>query len=361
MRILVAGASGYVGSRLVPRLLEAGHDVVALTRDAARVAARPWADRVDVVVGSAANSTVVTAAMEDVDTVVHLVHAMETSVPDFAASERRTADTVASAAELIGVGHVVYLGGIVQERDGDSLSPHLASRVETGRRLAAYSAAVTELRASVVLGAGSASYELIRFVASTPFPLVLHPTWATGRCQPIGISDLLDLLVAAVEEGPTDHHRIVDVGGPEVGRYHELVEVLRELRGGIPTVSAPIPTMMTPVLTGQLVATLTPIDPGTVAPLVASLTHDSVLDPANGHELAVMDTTVVQALQAALASDGEYGPMAGDPDWVGATVDADLVVEVLDRLPDLPGRLAPGLRRDKLLSTAVDLVNAVRS
>lgn len=359
MRVLVAGATGYVGSRLVPRLLEVGHEVVALTRDPERVARRPWADRVEVVVGDAGNARDVTTAMRGIDTVVHLVHAMESGEADFVAAERRAADAVASAAELAGVEHIVYLGGLARTDDPD-LSPHLASRVATGRMLAAYGESVTELRASIVLGAGSASYELIRFVASTPFPLLLHPTWATGRCQPIAIPDLLDLLVGAVVEGPTEHHRIVEVGGPEVGVYHDLVEVLRELCGGLPTISAPIPTVVSPVLTGQLVATLTPVDPGTVGPLIASLAHDSVVDPAGGHEIAIAPTGVRAALQAALAGDGEYGAMPGDPDWVGATVDADLVVTILDRLPGLPGRLAPGLRRDRLLSTAVDLVTAVR-
>lgn len=384
MRILVAGATGYVGSRLVGRLLAEDHDVVVLTRASARAAARPWADEVEVVEGAADNARDVTAAMDDVDTVIHLVHAMETGVADFVEAERRTARAVASAAELTGVEHIVYLGGLTPDAwhavgsggpegangpegasgpdasDGAVLSPHLDSRVATGRRLAGHSVPVTELRASIVLGAGSASYELIRFVASTPFPLVLHPDWATGRCQPIAIPDLLDLLVAAVEEGPTDQHRIVEVGGPEVGRYHDLVVLLRELCGGVPTVTAPVPTLVSPVLTGQLVATLTPIDPATVAPLVASLAHDSVVDPAHGHEVAVMETGVEDALIACLAGDGVFASMPGDPDWVGATLDADLVVKVLGRLPGLPSRLVPGLRPEQWLSTAVDVVTAVR-
>lgn len=378
MRILVAGATGYVGSRLVPRLLAHDHDLVVLTRDTARAEARPWADEVEVVEGAADNARDVTAAMDDVDTVVHLVHAMETGVADFVKAERRSARAVATAAELTGVEHIVYLGGLTpdargavgaggpegasgpDESDGAALSPHLDSRAATGRRLAAHSVPVTELRASIVLGAGSASYELIRFVASTPFPLVLHPDWATGRCQPIAIPDLLDLLVAAVEEGPSEQHRIVEVGGPEVGRYHDLVVLLRELCGGVPTVTAPVPTLVSPVLTGQLVATLTPIDPATVAPLVASLAHDSVVDPEHGHEVAVMETGVEDALSACLAGDAEFASMPGDLDWVGATLDADLVVTVLGRLPGLPARLVPGLRPERWLSTAVDVVTAVR-
>lgn len=375
MRIFVAGATGYIGSRLVPRLLDAGHDVVVLTRDARRVAVRPWGDRVKVVEGDVTDSRVVTGAMFGIDVVVHLVHSMESSTPDFREAEQRSARTVASAAELAGVGHIVYLGGLVPggydeggvavSPDGSDpqgvaaqLSPHLASRVETGRTLADAGPPVTELRASIVLGAGSSSYELIRFVAQTPFPLLVHPTWATGECQPVGVTDMLDILEVVIEEGPAGQHRIIDVGGPEVGRYHDLVDVIRDLRGGVPSVSAPVPTMLSPVITGQLLATLTPIDPGTVAPLIASLAHDSVVT-GDVHEAAIAPTTVAEALSMAVDGVGEYAAMPGDPEWVGATLDLGLLLQVVQRLPQLPGRLMPGLRRDQLLSTAVDMVAKV--
>lgn len=374
MRIFVAGATGYIGSRLVPRLLDAGHDVVVLTREAGRVDVRPWGDRVEVVEGDVTDSRVVTGAMFGIDAVVHLVHSMESSKSDFREVERRSARTVASAAQLAGVGHIIYLGALVptatmphgrvqhdgagQKQPSPDLSPHLASRVETGRVLADAGPPVTELRASIVLGAGSASYELIRFVAQTPFPLLVHPSWATGRCQPVGITDMLDIMEVVIEEGPGGQHRIIEVGGPEVGHYHDLVDVIRDLRGGGPPVSAPMPTLLSPVVTGHLLATLTPIDPGTVAPLIASLAQDSVVTGAV-HEAAIAPTTVAEALSMALDGVGEYAAMLGDPDWVGATLDMGLMVQMVQRLPQLPGRLLPGLRRDHLLSTALDLVAKV--
>ena len=361
MRIFVAGATGYVGSRLVPRLVAGGHEVVVLTRDADRVARRPWGEQVEVVVGDASDARAVTGGMFGVDVAVHLVHAMEASVPDFRAAERTTARTIAAAAELAGVGHIVYLGGLAPAGvEEDALSPHLASRVETGRILADAGPPTTELRASLVLGAGSASFELVRFVAQAPFPVVVHPSWARGQCQPIAIPDLLDILVAVIDDGPGARHRILEVGGPEIGTYHDLVDVARDLLGGVPSVSAPVPTVISPVLTGQLLATLTPIDPGTVAPLIASLVHDSIVTGADGHEVAIAPTSVVDAMAMGLARTGEYAAMAGDPDWVGATLDLGVVAQVLQRLPHLPGRLLPGLRRDQLLSTAVDAVVAMR-
>ncbi len=356
MRILVAGATGFVGSRLVPRLLAGDHDVVVLTRDRARAAARPWGDRVTVVEGEATDARAVTDACFDADAVVYLVHAMDEQVADFVASERRAATTMAQAATLAGVDHVVYLGGLADE-DAD-LSPHLRSRIETGRILADAGVPVTEVRASIVLGAGSASYELIRFASQAPVPVLLHPSWATGRCQPIALPDLLDVLTEVLEDGPHGRHRIIEVGGPETGAYRDLVDVMRRVRGLGPNVTGPV-LAPPPVLTGTLVSQLTPIDPGTVAPLVASLAHDSVV--SDRHEARTMPTGVADALAAAAAEQGEYASMAGDPDWVGANLDVGLVVEVLQRLPALPRRLLPtALEPRNLLSTVADAAVAVR-
>lgn len=357
MRILVAGATGFVGSRLMPRLVDAGHEVVVLTRDRQRAAARPWAGDVTVVEGEVTDARTVTDACYDADAVVYLVHAMEESVEDFVAAERRAATTMAQAATLAGVDHVVYLGGLADERDED-LSPHLASRIETGRILADAGVEVTEVRASIVLGAGSASYELIRFASQAPVPVLLAPAWATGRCQPIAIPDLLDVLVDVVEQGPDGRHRIVEVGGPETGAYRDLVDLMRTVRGLPVNLTGPV-LAPPPVLTGTLVSQVTPIDPGTVAPLVASLAHDSVV--SSRHEARVTPTAVADALARSLAEEGEFASMPGDPAWVGANLDVSLVVDVLRRLPRLPARLLPGtLTPRSLLTTAVDVAAAAR-
>lgn len=356
MRILVAGATGFVGSRLVPRLVAADHEVVVLTRDRERAAVRPWAERVTVVEGAATDARAVTDACFDTDVVVYLVHSMEAGVADFAAAERAAATTMAQAATLAGVAHVVYLGGLADERR--DLSPHLESRIETGRVLADAGVEVTEVRASIVLGAGSASYELIRFAAQAPVPVLLHPTWATGQCQPIAVPDLLDVLVDVVATGPTGRHRIIEVGGPETGAYRDLVDVMRAVRGLAPAVTAPVPAPP-PVLTGALVSQVTPIDPGTVAPLIASLAHDSLV--SGRFESRITSTGVAEALAASLAGQGEFAAMEGDPEWVGANLDVGLVVEVLQRLPSLPARLLPsGLATPSLLTVVSDVAAAAR-
>jgi uncharacterized protein YbjT (DUF2867 family) len=356
MRIFVAGGTGYVGSRLVPRLLRRGHEVVVLTRDRDRARRRPWADDVAIVQGDVEDSRAVTAAAFDADVLVDLVHGMETGVADFAAAERRGAKALAGAAMLAGVEHVVYLGGLVDE--DDALSPHMASRLETGRVLADAGPPVTELRASIVIGAGSASYELVRFVAQAPFPVLLHPHWAEGRCQPVALPDLLDVLVDVVEGGPSGQHHVVEVAGPEQGGYHDLVDLLRAVRGLPPTIQAAVPTVTPPVLTGELLAQLTPLDPATVGPLVASLAVDSVV--TGHHDARVGPTDVATALRASLDGRGEYATMPGDPDWVGATLDLDTVLTLLQRLPDLPRRFLPRLDKARVLGVAVDAVNAFR-
>ncbi len=359
MHIFVAGATGFVGSRLVARLLadvDAAHEVTVLTRSTDRALARPWGDRVRIVEGEATDARAVTDALFGADVAVDLVHAMEDGVGDFARAERRAATTLSESAALAGVDHIVYLGGLADE-DGD-LSPHLRSRIETGRVLAASGPSVTELRASVVLGAGSASYELIRFASQTPVPVLLHPSWATGRCQPIAITDLLDVLVAVTTAPSTARHRILEVGGPQTGAYHDLVDVMRSVRGMSANLSGPVPAPP-PVLTGTLVSQLTPFDPGTVGPLVASLAHDSVV--SGRHDSHVGPTPVAAAMRASLAGEGEFAAMAGDPEWVGATLDMGTVVDVLARLPRLPARLVGDrLTPRRLLDTAVDVATSVR-
>ncbi len=356
MRIFVAGATGFVGSRLVRRLVDAEHEVVVLTRSADRARSRPWGDRVRIVEGEVTDSRVVTDALFGSDVAVHLVHSMEEGIVDFATAERKAASTLAEAAALTGVDHIVYLGGLADDRD--DLSPHLRSRIETGRILADSGPSVTELRASIVLGAGSASYELIRFASRTPVPLLVHPAWATGRCQPIAITDLLDVLVDVVIQPSTARHRIIEVGGPETGAYHDLVDVMRDVRGLPPNVSGPVPAPP-PVLTGTLVSQLTPFDPGTVGPLVASLAHDSLV--SGRHDARVGAIGVAEAMRRSLAGDGEFAAMDGDPDWVGASLDIGMLVEVLQRLPRLPGRLVGHRLTPKgLLETAADVATAVR-
>ena len=315
MHVLVTGATGYVGSRVVPRLLADGHQVTVLTRDRARAAARPWHADVDVVEGDVTDGRAVTDALMGVDAALYLVHGMA-GPTDFVEAERRAARTFADNASLAGVGHVVYLGGLADDTD-PRLSRHLSSRLETGRLLADGGPPTTELRASIVLGTGSSSFELIRFVARSA-PVLARPTWSRRRCQPVAVADLLDVVSDVVAAGPQGQHHVVEVAGPEAVEYAELVHRLREAEGHtrLPTLDVPgVP----PPVAGLAASLLTPIPPGIVAPLVESLAHDTVV--GGRHDARVGAIGIDAAMRVALDEVGAAGRMAGDPEWVDAVAD----------------------------------------
>ena len=316
MRVLVTGATGYVGSRVVPRLLADGHDVTVLTRSRDRAEARPWSTRVDIAEGDVTDGKAVAAALTGVDTALYLVHGMATG-KDFVREESRAARIFADNAALTGTAHVVYLGGLADDTD-PGLSRHLRSRIDTGRRLADGGPPTTELRASIVLGTGSSSFELIRF-AGRSAPVLARPTWTRHRCQPIAIADLLDVISDTVTAGPVGQHHVVEVGGPDALEYADLVHRFRDVEGHLrlPTVDVPgIP----PPIAGLAATVMTPIPAGLVAPLVESLAHDTVVR-GGPYATRVGTIGIDAAMRAALDEVGAAGRMAGDPDWVDVPED----------------------------------------
>jgi uncharacterized protein YbjT (DUF2867 family) len=216
--VTVLGATGYVGGRLVPRLLGAGYAVRCLVRSPDKLARQPWHDRVEVVRGDVTVRADVDRALDGAAGVHHLVHQMG-SAADFAAADRQAALNVAFAAADAGVRRIVYLGGL-GEVEGDT-SRHLSSRGEVADILTAGPVPVTVLRAAVIIGSGSASFEMLRHLAEK-LPVMTCPRWVDTRVQPIAIRDVLRYLVAAMDTGvrggdPADHD--VDVGGPDVLTY----------------------------------------------------------------------------------------------------------------------------------------------
>ena len=324
MRVLVVGATGYIGSRLVPRLLDAGHAVRVLVRTPSRLDGHSWArDAVEVRVGDATDAGAVVSACRGSDAVVHLVHAMDG--PGYAERDRAAAGALADGAAEAGVGRVVYLGGLQPDVPDVDLSGHLSSRREVGDILLDGPVPTVVLRAGIVVGTGSASFEMIRHLAEAAMngPLVLPlPDRLWNRIQPVAVDDVLHAVVGCLRL-PSDVHGAFDVGGPDVLTYQGLMAGYAEAAGLGTPLPFPVP-VSAPRLTARAVAALTPVGRGLAEPLVESMRHELVCDPENVAELwhlvgepAGGPTPYPGAVRRALDEDGDAGPGAADPPGAG--------------------------------------------
>src|SRR5215218_3899085 len=267
---LVTGATGYVGGRLVPELLAAGHRVRVMTRSPERLRDQPWAGEVEVAPADAADADQVAAACKGADVVYYLVHALGTG-SEFEETDRRTARVMADAARAAGVGRLVYLGAL--EPQGEELSPHLRSRTEVAEILLGSGVPTAVLRAAVVLGSGSASFEMLRYLTER-LPVMVTPRWVHSRIQPIAIRDVLRYLVACARL-PTSVHRCFDIGGPDVMNYAEMMQRYAAVAGLPRRRVLPVP-LFTPSLSSHWVGVITPVPAGIARPLVESLRNTVV-------------------------------------------------------------------------------------
>lgn len=275
-RVLVIGATGYIGSRLVPRLLADGAEVAVLARTPARLDDVPWRDQVTVHEGGLGDETALLAALEGADVACHLVHSMGDSA-DFAREERETTESFVRAAETAGVGRIVHLSGLHPEDETD-LSTHLRSRVEVGRIMLASSVPALVIQAGVVIGSGSASFEMIRHL-TTRLPGMVTPKWVHNHIQPIAVRDVVHYLAAATTcelEGTAPGGRIIDVGGPDVLEYGQMMQVYAEEAGLHRRIMVPVP-VLTPKLSSLWTGLVTPLSRSLAGPLVESLRCEAVV------------------------------------------------------------------------------------
>lgn len=314
MRVFVSGATGYIGSRLVAAATKDGHDVAAGMRDPARASEFAWGDQVDAVGFDVQDTGSMAAAVEGCDTAFYLVHSMASK--DFRVKDADGARGFAQACAQAGVRQVVYLSGLVP--DGE-LSEHLASRLDVEQILLDGETPAAVLRAAVILGAGSTSFEVIRGLVAR-LPVLPMPPWMNHRVQPIATEDVVEaLLRAAVQEPPWNGHR--DLGGPERLTYRELVDVFVE-ELGVRRLLVPCPPLPH-ALAGPVVAWVTRIPSNTVGELVKSLRHDMVCSDTRGDRGRL---TVREAVRRAMdagpsgtETDGDRQSMApSDPEWVGS-------------------------------------------
>lgn len=270
-RILVSGATGYVGGRLVPCLLQEGYDVRCFVRSKRRLRAQPWGDRVDVVEGDAMNEEDLVRAMEGVDAAYYLIHSLGVG-EDFAERDRTLATNFRRAAETRGVDQIVYLGGMRPK--GDQQSEHLLSRMETGEYLRDGPVPVTEFRAAQIVGSGSLSFELVRYLTER-IPVLICPQWVSTPTQPIAIRNVLEYLMASIET-PACRGEIIEIGGADVLTYGEMFEKYAMVRG-LQRTLVPVP-FFTPRLSSHWVGLVTPIANSIARPLIEGLDNEVVVD-----------------------------------------------------------------------------------
>lgn len=266
---LVTGATGYIGGALVPALLDAGWSVRVLTRSRTGLDGRPWRGAVEVVEGDATSPEDLARALGGADVAYYLLHSMD-GQGDFVARDRALAQGFAAAAADAGTERIVYLSGL--HPDGE-LSEHLASRVEVGEIFLEAPVPATVLQAGVVLGDGSASFDMLRHLTER-LPAMVAPKWVDNRIQPIAVADVVHYLVGAADL-PPDSNRTFDIGGPEVLTYTEMMQRYSRVAGIGRRLIVSVP-VLTPRLAGLWVGLVTPISAGIARPLVGSLIHEAV-------------------------------------------------------------------------------------
>ena len=337
MRVLVTGATGYIGGRLVPRLIDAGHEVRVLVRRADRLRDVPWAASVDVIEGDLADRAAVDRAMAGIEVVYYLVHSMG-GKDDFESIELSIARNVAASAREHGVGRIVYLGGLHPATG--RLSRHLRSRTEVGRILLDSGVPTIVLQAGVIIGSGSTSFEMIRHLTEV-LPYMPAPRWVRSFIQPIAVRDVLHYLIRAAEV-PPEVNRAFDIGGPDVYRYGQLMNGYA-VEAGLPQRPIAALPVLTPWLAGQWVNLVTPIPRRLAVPIIESLQFDCVMRehdidgviPPPPEGLLPYRTAVRLALEREREGEVETSwrnaevegapsdPLPSDPDWAGHTVYVD--------------------------------------
>ncbi len=336
--VLVTGATGYIGGRLVTHLLEVGYRVRVFARQADRLRDYPWISKVEVVEGDANDVAALNRALKSVDIAYYMLHALNLT-DDFEKEEKVLAEKFAAAALANKLKRIVYLGGIITK--GQELSPHLASRALTGEILRNSGVPTIELRAGVVIGSGSASFEMLRYLTER-LPIMTTPKWVLNQIQPIAIRDVLRYLVgaAAIDKKITG---AFDVAGPDLFTYAEMMQQYAEAAGLRRRIIIPIP-VLTPKLSSGWVGLVTPVPFQLARRLVDSLKNDVIADNGPIRELIAdpksgltpFKTAVKLALTRLKTSSVETrwtdasvpfapsDPLPTDPDWAGGSLYTDV-------------------------------------
>lgn len=336
-RIAILGATGYVGGRLVGRLAEKDLLVRCIVRNPERVESANWKNKVEIVSGDTTKPETLTSGFKDCEIVYYLVHAMSEKGQDFSEMDRVSALNVAKAAKEAGVKRIIYLGGLGDDTD-PLLSKHLSSRHEVGDLLASQGVPVTELRAAVILGSGSASFEMLRSLTEV-LPIMVVPKWVhKTKCQPISITDVLFYLEEILYV-PDTVGKVLDIGGPEVLTYRDMMQRYAQVAGLKKRIIVPVP-VLSPSLSSHWINVVTPLPIDLGKHLVKSLCNDVVVRPNSDiqqyipHETIDFDESIRVALTRIKNLDVQTSwsdavtveaalPDVTDPNWSGGKVFTD--------------------------------------
>ncbi|MGW0891566.1 SDR family oxidoreductase [Saccharopolyspora sp. NPDC002578] len=336
MLCLVTGASGYIGGRLVPRLLAAGHQVRCVVRTPDKLRDVPWRRDVEVVRGDVLDEASMLEACHGVDVLYYLVHSL--SGEDFAATDRRAALITSEAAAKAEVSRIVYLGGV--HPDEKDLSEHLGSRAEVARILLRSGVPTVALQAAVIIGSGSASFEMLRYLTER-LPVMVTPSWVRNRVQPIAVRDVLHYLVGVIGL-PAEINRTFDIGGPEVLTYAEMMRRYAAVAGLPKRIMVPV-QVLSPRLSSHWINIVTPVPKSIGRPLIESLVHEAVCSEQDidehlalsRNELTGYERAVELALHKirhaqvetrwsdASPAEAPADPLPSDPAWAGGSAYTD--------------------------------------
>lgn len=324
--VLVTGATGYIGGRLVPRLLDAGYRVRCAARNPGKLVARSWTSHpnVEIVAADLGADPALRAAMDGCGAAYYLVHSMMVAGKKYRERDNTLAANFARAAEQAGVERIIYLGGLGET--GDGLSQHLRSRREVEAVLAGGSVPVTVLRAAMIIGSGSVSFEILRYLVER-LPIMVTPRWVGTESQPIAIRNVLHYLVACLAT-PETAGQTLDIGGPDIMTYRALMQEMAASLGLRRRLVLPVP-VLTPRLSSLWIHLVTPISHRIARPLAEGLRNRVVCRNDDAARLMPqcllgVRAAIDQALQREQAGEAETkwcdaGVVPGDPDWAGGT------------------------------------------
>ncbi len=329
-RIAIAGSTGYIGGRLAPRLLEAGYALRCLVRSPRKLESRTWCgdERVEIQKADLGDQAAIAKALRGCDTAFYLVHSMMSAGAEYAQRDKDLATKFAQASRDAGVKRIIYLGGLGET--GPGLSEHLASRRDVETALASTGVPVTVFRAAMIIGSGSASFEILNYLVQR-LPMMITPKWVSTPCQPIALHNVLGYLVGSLS-APETAGGVFDIGGRDIMTYNEIMRVMAEELKLRKRLIIPVP-ILSPRLSSYWIHLVTPLGHEIAKPLAEGLRNPVVCRDTRIVKLIPQQLlSVREAIHAAIQQISERevetnwsmaGPIAGDPDWAGGTVFRD--------------------------------------